>query len=163
MCRKETIRGTGRLIGLTLLAVLAVAQTRPDWRKVGGSAVELMLAGPATGPVSRIWFSPDGSQLFARTASGNTFATVDFENWVAVAGADAPPATALPAPARLPESGAHTLGTTSDPSRIYSLGKQLFRSDDGGRSWTNLTQYKSESIIGGGQFCMGSHLPLRGN
>ena len=58
-----------RLIGLVLAGVfLAAAQTHPDWRKVGSSSVELMLASPATGPVERVWYSAGGSLLFARTA-----------------------------------------------------------------------------------------------
>ena len=34
---------------------------------------------------------------------------------------------------------------------MYSLGRQLLRSEDGGHSWTNLTAYKSESVVGSGQ------------
>ena len=50
----------------------AFAQTAPDWRKVGGSAVDLALAAPATGPVDQVWFSPGGSALLARTRSGKS-------------------------------------------------------------------------------------------
>ncbi|HYL95654.1 MAG TPA: hypothetical protein VET69_07610, partial [Terriglobales bacterium] len=68
---------------LTLGSVLSAAgQPQPEWRKVGSPAVELMLASPATGPVAQVWFSPDGSRLMARTASGRTFVTSDFEDWV---------------------------------------------------------------------------------
>jgi uncharacterized protein (TIGR03437 family) len=35
--------------------------------------------------------------------------------------------------------------------RIYAAGRQLYRSDDGGRSWANLTAFKTESVIGLGQ------------
>ena len=31
------------------------------------------------------------------------------------------------------------------------LVDQLYRSDDGGRSWANLTAFQTESVIGGGQ------------
>jgi photosystem II stability/assembly factor-like uncharacterized protein len=51
--------------------------------------------------------------------------------------------------ARLPESGARVV--PSGFGRIYSLGRQLFRSDDGGRTWANLTAFKDESVIGVGQ------------
>jgi uncharacterized protein (TIGR03437 family) len=141
-----------RLIGLALAAVfLAAAQTHPDWRKVGSSSVELMLASPATGPVERVWYSADGSVLFARTPSGKIFETADFETWVAVADA-AGPNTLVPATAaRLPEPGARVFSTVSNPSKMYSLGQQLLRSEDGGHSWTNLTAYKSGSVVGSGQ------------
>jgi uncharacterized protein (TIGR03437 family) len=131
--------------------VCVSGQSRPDWRKVGSSAVELTLASPATGPVDRVWFSGDGSQLFARTASGKTFVTIDFETWTSAA-AIAPAVAPLElAAARLPEPAARIVGSAADPSRVYALGRQLSRSEDGGRSWLNLTQYKSESVVGGGQ------------
>ena len=141
-----------RLIGLVVAGVfLAAAQTQPNWRKVGGSSVDLMLASPATGPVERVWYSPDGSLLFARTLSGKLFETADFETWAAVAeGAETDPLIPATA-ARLPEPGARVFSTAANPSKMYSLGQQLLRSEDGGHSWTNLTAYKSESVVGSGQ------------
>ncbi len=141
-----------RLLGLVLAVVfLAAAQPRPDWRKVGSSSVELMLASPATGPVERVWYSADGSLLFARTLSGKTFETADFQTWTAVANV-AETNTLIPAtPARLPEPGARVVSTASNPLKMYSLGRQLLRSDDGGHSWIDLTAYKSESVVGPGQ------------
>jgi uncharacterized protein (TIGR03437 family) len=141
-----------RLVGLVLAVVfLAAAQPRPDWRKVGSSSVELMLASPATGPVERVWYSADGSLLFARTPSGKVFETADFQTWAAVS-IVAETDTQIPAvPARLPETGARVVSTASNPLKMYSLGRQLLRSDDGGHSWINLTAYKSESVVGPGQ------------
>lgn len=118
---------------------------------MGSSAVELMLASPGTGAVGRVWFSADGSQLFARTESGSTFVTIDFETWAA-ASALAPAAPPLELPnARLPDPTAHLVSSAADPSHVYALGQQLSRSEDGGRSWTSLTQYKSGSVVGAGQ------------
>jgi uncharacterized protein (TIGR03437 family) len=34
---------------------------------------------------------------------------------------------------------------------MYSLGRHLFRSDDGGHIWTNLTAWRSQSVVGPGQ------------
>lgn len=152
MCRKRTDRNAVRLVALALWGVVCAAgQTRPEWRKVGSSAVEWMLASPVTGPVDRVWFSGDGARLFARTSSGKTFATSDFETW-APAGAVLEPAVGpAPAAARLPDPSAHLVGPATDPLRVYGLGLQLSRSDDGGRSWTSLTQFQSQSIVGGGQ------------
>jgi uncharacterized protein (TIGR03437 family) len=132
-------------------AAVAAAQTAPDWRRVGGSAVEMSLAGPATGPVREVWFSPAGNLLMARTASGKVFQTQDFENWT-----PADPAAEAPRPipasaARMPEGGAVILQSPRNPARTYSLGRQLFRSDDGGHSWQNLTAYRSDPVIGSGQ------------
>src|ERR1035437_348529 len=152
VCHKGTIRVPMRLVGLGVArGFLAAAPPPPEWRKVGSSSVELMLASPATGPVERVWYSADGSLLFARTPSGKVFETADFETWAAVANG-AETSTLIPAtPARLPEPGARVVSTASNPSKMYSLGRQLLRSEDGGHSWTNLTAYKSESVVGSGQ------------
>src|SRR5687767_9097261 len=105
------------------------AQSAPDWHKVGGSAVELMLASPATGPVERVWFSASGTSLYARTRTGQLFQSIDFETWLPAEGTPETPAAVPVSPARLPEAGARVLTTASDRSRIYALGRQLFRSD----------------------------------
>ena len=153
MCRKRTTRAT---VLLLTLAGAALGQTAPDWRKVGGSAVELSLASPATGPVAQVWFAPAGDLLLARTVSGKVFQTRDFETWIAAdcgasgAGCQAPeprPAAA----ARLPEPNATVIQAPGNAARSYALGQQLFRSDDDGRTWQNLTAYRSDAVIGTGQ------------
>jgi uncharacterized protein (TIGR03437 family) len=138
---------------LTWLGSLAQAQVlgpvRPDWRKVGTSAVDLPLVSPATGGVERVWFSPDASRLYVRTRSGKTFETIDFETWTG--SAERPPAPPVPAlAARLPEAGAQMVSAARSP-RLYALGRHLYRSEDGGRSWMNLTAWRDESIIGPAQ------------
>src|SRR5258705_1968223 len=133
---------------LVLSGAAAWGQTAPDWRKVGGSAVELMLASPATGPVDRVWFNEGGSVLYARTRSGRVFQTADFDTWSLVDVPPDPPPALTASAARLPEAGARVVTTVSNSSRIYALGSQLFRSDDGGESWVNLTAYRSANVVG---------------
>jgi uncharacterized protein (TIGR03437 family) len=144
VCHKGTVRVAG--LSLAIVAV-AAAQTLPDWRKVGGGSVNLALASPATGRVEQVWFSPGGSTLFARTQSGKVFVTADFVAWSPVLDSvDAPalvPATAV----RLPESGA-AIVLTNDPASIFALGRQVSRSQDGGRTWVNLTGYHGRAVIG---------------
>jgi uncharacterized protein (TIGR03437 family) len=138
---------------LAAIAAIASAQTapaQPDWRKIGSPAVELMLASPATGPVEAVWFAPAGNRLYARTRAGRIFQTDDFDNWIP---AVAPTEIATPAPAsalRVPE-GARVVSPTGNYARIYALGKNLYRSDDGGRSWANLTAFRSDPVVGAGQ------------
>ena len=134
-------------------AGLAAGQTNPGWRKVGGASVELMLAAPATGPVEAAWFSLDGGSLFVRVRAGKTFETADFETWTETAAAEsAAPVAALAD--RLPDPGARVVATAADPARLYALGRQLYRSLDGGKSWINLTAYQSESVVGAGQHAL---------
>ena len=150
MCHKATLRSNVRLFALAIgVACLAQAQTGPQWRKVGSSAAELMLASPATGPVDRVWFNADGSLLYARTRSGKVFQTLDFETWTLTPTAAEPSEPLLGLPVRIPEAGARVFSMPR--ARLYSLGTQLMRSEDGGHTWVNLTGFKSESVIGSTQ------------
>src|SRR5438105_3080294 len=142
-------------IGSLVICAMALGQTaseptRPDWRKVGGTSVELMLASPATGPVDSVWFGQDGRTLYARTRSGKTFETIDFENWRATAtprGDNAAPISAEV----LPEPNAVVRANPADSRHVYALAHHLYESEDGGRNWTNLTAFKDQSVIGPGQ------------
>ena len=123
-----------------------------DWRKIGGTSVELLLAAPATGPVDEVWFGPEGRTLYGRTRSGKVFETADFENWAP----SATPTTRTDSSAaiaveHLPVQNAVLRSNPSDAGRVYALGANLFVSEDGGHSWTNLTAYRDESVIGPGQ------------
>lgn len=143
--------------GAILASVWAIAQspvTNPDWRRIGSPSVELGLAAAATGPVDAVWFGAAGNRLYARTRSGKTFQTDDFDTWSAATSASAGPPLVSAAALRLPESGARVVASPVNPGRLYALGRHLSRSDDGGRSWTNLTAFKSESVIGGGQHAL---------
>jgi uncharacterized protein (TIGR03437 family) len=151
VCRIETVRPVVLLLTVGLAATAGWAQTSPDWRKVGLSAVDVALAAPATGPVSQVWFSAGGSLLFARTHSGKVFQTADYETWTPAEQAGEPPALATATPARFPDAGAKVIVAPGNRARYYALGRQLFRSDDGGRTWENLTAYKTNPIVGTGQ------------
>ncbi len=154
VCPVDTVRRS-----LSLLAVLAAlcaaspayAQTAGQaWRRIGNSSVDTGLASTATGAVAAVWFSPDGSQLFARTQAGRTFVSGDLETWKP-APADAAPGEQLaPATAQhLPEANAG-LRAARD-GRIFALGTGLSVSEDGGRGWTDLTGFGDHSVIGSGQ------------
>jgi uncharacterized protein (TIGR03437 family) len=116
---------------------------------VGNSAVDLLLASPATGPVDKVWFSDSGGTLYARTRSGKIFETADYEVWLPSQNTTEPALQPAPSVVRNPENGARLVATGF--GRIYAAGRQLYRSDDGGRSWANLTAFKTESVIGLGQ------------
>jgi uncharacterized protein (TIGR03437 family) len=113
--------------------------------------MEVGLASPATGPVDNVWYSPDGARLYARTSTGRVFETTDFESWTPAQGTPEQPDTPSPVVDRMPEPGAKLALAAAAPGRIYALGTQLYRSDDGGRSWTNLTAFHNQSIIGSEQ------------
>ena len=157
MCRKVTA-GPVSLTGSLLLAAASLwaqpavrgSEFRPDWRRIGTAAVEMSLASVATGPVERVWYSPGGATLLARTASGKTFETKDFESWKEVPEALQP----VPAPdvivAVKPEPVAVVRSQPGNAARLYAAGRNAYRSDDGGQNWRNLTAWRQESIIGDG-------------
>ena len=130
------------------LAGWAPAQTT-NWRRVGNSSVDLLLASPATGPVQRVWFSSSGGTLYARTAGGRVFETSDYEVWLPSQNTLEPAMPPAPQVVRTPEDGVQLVSTGF--GRVYAVGRQLSRSEDGGRSWANLTSFKTESVIGFGQ------------
>jgi hypothetical protein len=130
------------LAGGIALGQTATEALRPAWRKVGSSSVDLMLAAPATGPVDSVWFAPDGRTLYARTHSGKTFETADFENW-APSTASRPDSARAVTAERLPAPNAVLRPSQADSRRLYALANQVYESEDGGRTWTNLSAYKN--------------------
>jgi len=156
MCQLATHAPTRRvLFGGLLACAIALGQTaseslRPDWRKVGSTSIERMLAAPATGPVDQVWFAPDAHTLYARTHSGKVFETVDFENWTPSA-AQPPRDDSSISAERLPAQNAVLRASPTDSRHVYALADHVYGSEDGGRNWTNLTAYKDQFVIGAGQ------------
>jgi uncharacterized protein (TIGR03437 family) len=120
-----------------------------DWRHIGNSAMELALPSVATGPVERVWYSDDGSVLYARTTTGRLFETNDFEQWRRSTDPRiSPPAAQNPPVASPPEPGLRLVSQPAASGRLYGVGRNAYRSDDGGLNWSNLTGYKGVSILG---------------
>jgi uncharacterized protein (TIGR03437 family) len=110
------------------------------------------LPSAATGPVDRVWYSTDGQSLLAKTASGRVFRTADFEQWQLVTGnAATAPAVNEPSAASVPE-GAFKLASPSEAmaGRLYGIGQDVYRSDDAGVNWTNLTSFHDTCLLGRG-------------
>jgi len=118
----------------------------PDWRHIGNSALDLGLAAVATGPVDRVWYSEDGQRLYAKAHSGRIFETDDFERWSPVEAIVPPQDESVPAASK-PESSAK-VKLAGGSNRLYGVGESAYRSDDGGSTWTNLTRYRSQSLLG---------------
>ena len=145
MYKSATVRILIATVGGTLcLNAQVPGKQAITWRSIGNTLIDRSLAGLATGPVDRVWYSADGSQLLIRTASGKIFATSDFETWRSSPGT--PPVPAAPASSRLPEADAQT---RAGASRLYAFGKFVYASENGA-NWNNLTAYRNTSIIGGG-------------
>src|SRR5437016_12612012 len=133
MCQADTGSRARRLLVVSVAAcAAALAQTasdslRPDWRKVGSTSLEVMLASPATGPVDQVWFGPDARTVFARTHTGKVFETVDFENWTAsVTPPPRPEMAAALTAERLPAANAVLRANPADARRIYAIADHLY-------------------------------------
>lgn len=159
MCQGDTSKRTwirAVLLALSASVTLAAQTTtdpvNPDWRKFGSSSIEMALASPATGPVESVWFGPDGGRLYAGTRSGKVFETADFETWNLTVNPPPHPDTASAVRVdRLPDAQTRLRQFPAGSNRIYALATHLYQSDDGGRTWINLTGYNNESVIGPGQ------------
>ena len=119
------------------------------WAQVGGTSVNAGLAGPAGSPVARAWFSADGRRLYATLQSGEVWRSED----AGLSWARADPDAAEPRAAieLIGASGTHFRATVRNPYRpgvAYGLGEHLFRSEDSGGEWTNLTALGGGSVIG---------------
>jgi uncharacterized protein (TIGR03437 family) len=141
----------GRRATVALLVSVGLwAQSPSDWRHLGNSLLDLSLAGLATGPVERVWYSADGGTLFLSTASHKTFQTTDLDTWTSAAGVSVPPVPREIAAPQLPETGASVRVAAGQGSALYAFGKFVYRSQDGGLNWDNLTEYRGQSIVGTG-------------
>ncbi len=148
MYSSSTVLG---LYATLLFAGLAYAQAPAaqsifaDWRQTGNTVADAGLAGNASGPATRVWYA-DGSVL-VRTRSGRIFETSDFEHWQR--SAMRVPAIPQSAPvSTLPEFGARAI--PAGGGRLYAFGVFVYLSDDGGKSWENLTEFHGTSIVGAG-------------
>jgi uncharacterized protein (TIGR03437 family) len=113
--------------------------------------MDLALPSLATGAVDRVWYASDGSTLYARTASGRMYQTSDLEQWRLVMDPKAaPPAPDDVAVARAPEPGFKVANRARASGRLYGLARDVYRSEDGGVSWVNLTAYKGACLLGEG-------------
>ena len=122
------------------------AAGKPDWRRVGTLTLAEGLPSPSAGaPVERVAFLADGA-LVAGLPGGRFWRTADGAAWTAVE--TAPPTEPAAAAARLPEPGALVRESRRGPALVYAGGEQVWRSEDGGRTWRNLTQLRQGSLLG---------------
>ncbi len=152
MSQNSTVRNiwvTLALLGFFESAAVAQLSWTADWRRIGNSAVDFSLSGPASGAVDRVWFDSEGARIFARTPSGAIYSTDDLEGWQLAKNVTAPAADANSNAKRIP-SGARLVRTQFRNSpKSYAAGSHVWRSENGGDGWENVTSYKGQSILGG--------------
>lgn len=120
---------------------------RAEWRHVGTAAMDLRLSGLATGPVDGVGWSGDGGTIYARTAVGRWLSTEDGESWKSAA-QGGPVESVSAVVDRIPEAQARVIGA-GRAGWAYAYGDHVWRTEDNGRSWRNLTQWKQTSLLGG--------------
>jgi uncharacterized protein (TIGR03437 family) len=142
------------LAAATLWGQAGPAEQALSWQPVGTPSVDLQLAGPAGGPVSEVYFSQDGSRLFAVTARGAVWSSLDLgATWHPAPSREVVRAQAQPNRPAQPEGlpageNAARVYSSLDGRFLFALGHHLHRSSDGGRTWVNLTRDGAGSIIG---------------
>ena len=137
----------GELLRLAAVAAIVAglsAQSVParsDWRRIGTTTIASGLASPASGgAVNRVAFASGGT-LVAELPGGRLWQSTDGEKWSAAQ--ELPPASPFTgSTARLPEPGARVVESARASGTLYAWGSQVWSSEDGGRSWRNLTQVR---------------------
>lgn len=140
-----TVWATVLSAGLAFAQAPAAQSILADWRQTGNTVADAGLAGYASGPVARVWYA--GGSVLAQTRSGRIFETSDFEHWRR-SSMQVPAISQSTPSASLPESGARAI--SAGRGRLYAFGVFVYLSDDGGKSWENLTEFHGTSIVGGG-------------
>ncbi len=130
-----------------LLLAAAVLQGAPGWTRLGGTGVSAGLAGPAGRPVEGAWFSADGRRLYAALQDGTLWASED-AGWTWVREDGDPPEPKAAVDREEVMGSAVVLRNPYRAGVSYALGEHLYRSDDGGGEWTNLTANHGSSVIG---------------
>lgn len=151
MCRRATLRFLAAAAVIAAPGWYAWSQsTGLDWRHIGNTVIDMAFPSVSTGPVDRVWYSGDGSILFVRTVSGRIFQTTTFEKWQRVLDPKVvPPSRENPPAESMPEARLKAASQSAGSSRLYGVGRDAYRSDDSGLSWSNLTAFKGVSILGG--------------
>lgn len=147
-CQGRMDAGMSRTATVLLLAVLtaappAVRAQALSWRQIGNTSLVAGQASVAGGPAERVWFDASG-RLFAALQGGRVYASDGQGGWAEARDLQ-PPEPSRDAGAG-PESGARAV---SAGSIRYAGGRHVWRSEDGGASWKNLTAWAGESLLGG--------------
>ena len=155
MGQNSTVRKLWATQYLFLVASgITVAQPvlNSDWRRIGNAAVDFSLSGPASGAVDRVWFDAEGAKIFARLPSGAVYATEDLEGWQLAPEGAVPTTNPKVQLKRVPIGSRMTTGQFLGARKAYAAGLHVWRSENGGEGWQNVTSYKGQSILGGEVF-----------
>jgi len=136
-----------RTVGLwSVLLTTASGPAFAEWRHIGTAAMDLRLSGLATGPVAGIGWSADGTRIFTRSLIGRWLSTEDAENWKPTQ--ETPIEGRSAVVDRLPAPRAQAIAA-GRAGWAYAYADHVWRTEDNGRSWRNLTQWKQTSLLGG--------------
>jgi uncharacterized protein (TIGR03437 family) len=123
-----------------------------EWRRAGNLSLDrsatMGLAGMASGPVTKVWYSPEGGSIYASGFNGRVFETSDLEQWTLRPNTIPPTESPSDFARSRPETAAKI--RRGARGRIFAFGRFIYRSDDEGANWTNLTEFRRESILGEG-------------
>ncbi len=138
-----------------LLTALLLAQPAPEsspgllpleWTPFGNTRVLAGVAGYASGPVQRVWRTDSGEVMVA-LEDDSVWATSDFLTWTS-SDAAIPPAPVQKDFSGAPHDAWQVLAHPLQPSLVFGLGRQVYRSVDGGRSFAGLSRYRGVSLLG---------------
>ncbi|MCZ2157537.1 MAG: hypothetical protein LC114_27195 [Bryobacterales bacterium] len=116
------------------------------WVPFGNTTILAGVAGASTGPVERVWF--DSASPAVELPNNSIYVRREEGEWTFLKSVSAPPRLPNALPLSKPTDARIILEHPLARARLYALGSQIYRSEDGGAHWTGLTRYRGFSILG---------------
>ena len=116
------------------------------WVPFGNTSILAGVAGATTGPVARVWF--ENASPAVQLPGKEIFRLSSRADWVPSDQIAPPDRTSNRETPATPAGMKIVLGHPLEPTLLYAIGSQVYRSDDAGSHWTSLTRYRGISLIG---------------
>lgn len=116
------------------------------WVPFGNTSILAGVAGATTGPVARVWF--ENASPAVQLPGKEVFRLSSRADWVPSDQIVPPDRTSNRETPATPAGMRIVVGHPLEPTLLYAIGSQVYRSDDAGSHWTSLTRYRGISLIG---------------
>lgn len=116
------------------------------WVPFGNTSILAGVAGATTGPVARVWF--ENASPAVQLPGREVFRLSSRSDWLPSNQISAPERPSNRETSATPAGMKIVVGHPLEPTLLYAVGDQVYRSDDAGNHWTSLTRYRGISLIG---------------
>jgi uncharacterized protein (TIGR03437 family) len=160
--RDTILRRIGKAVPFWSLLLGAFVHVQAqEWQPIGSTTIKAETPDAATGPIKQVFRA--GDEVVVISASGAAFRRSG-EAWSKIESSatkaqEVNDLVVTPI-GKIPEADAKVFRHPAIPGRLFALGKNVHRSDDGGIHWSNVTGFSAAnvSILGGRAFWMSFRL-----